>query len=270
MPFGMSWDEFRRSSRAAQGGDAEAAARVIAGSGLHITKGAKIALGVAGAAALPTLLPLAANLVPRAGRLLPSLSDTMMSLQPGTTPGPLTNSLAWQGESGNSGWGAATVMGCNLIPQPAIRAACLAFTGGGGGNGAGPQLAPARCPPGYRDTPNGCQIEGMGGYLPGDIGRQDFGWQSTLGRYGAGYTPILVQRNARVCPAGSKLGKDGVCYDRIARTNRMHNPGARPFMTGGQVQTIRRAKALQKRGRKLMQSLMPAARKCAPTKKRKR
>lgn len=190
-------------------------------------------------------------------------------LTPGTFPAPVS-------PYEEDPYGTLTNAGCNFITDARLRAACIAlgtvFTGGGGGGGGGTQLAVPTCPQGYKsDGRGGCQVEGLGPYLPGDIGPQDFGWQGTLGRYGAGYTPILMARNpTRVCPPGAKLGKDGVCYDRIARSNRMHDPGAKPFLTGGQVQTIKRAKALQKRGRRLMSSLMPAPKRCATTKRRKR
>lgn len=197
-------------------------------------------------------------------------------LTPGTMPGPGPLDYA-QTDVG----GMLTNTGCNLISDARLRAACIAagtliFGGGNGGAGGpgGQNLQPPTnlgCPAGYKPAPNGgCQLEGLGPLLPGDIGRQDFGWGAVNGRWGAGYVPITVQRTYRACPPGAVLGKDGVCYDRLARTNREHNPGAKPFMTGGEVTILRRAKALRKRGSKLLRELSPPARKCAPGKKRKR
>src|SRR5688572_10686216 len=50
MPFGMSWDEFRRQSTAAKSGDAAAAAAVKAGAGLHVHPAARVAIAVGGVA----------------------------------------------------------------------------------------------------------------------------------------------------------------------------------------------------------------------------
>ena len=60
-------------------------------------------------------------------------------------------------------------------------------------------------------------------------------------------TPVLVQSAKRACPAGFVLGKDGVCYERLGRTQRAHNPGARPLLTGGDMNALKRAKSLQKK-----------------------
>jgi hypothetical protein len=232
--------------------------------GVKIHGAARVALGAAAAVALPALLP--ATLLPHGQRM-------MSSLTPGTSPGPVTNDIAWAHESGNSGWGAATVMGCNLIPNPAIKAACMAFVGRGGSGGSGNSgsLVPQQCPTGYQQTATGCQQTGISRFLPGDIGAPDMVWSTVMGRYGAGYIPMEVQRVHRACPAGSKLGKDGLCYDRISRTNRMHNPGARPLFTGGDMNTLRRARMIQKRGRKAMSKVLPSTTKrCATTKGRKK
>jgi len=192
-------------------------------------------------------------------------------LQPGTFPAPIPLNPS----AGTDPYGSLTNTACSFISDARLRALCIAaggLLGGGGGGGGGGGFQPVTpCPTGYKRRADGsCQVEGAGGYLPGDIGMQDFGWGTVNGRYGAGYVPIVVQRNYSACPPGSKLGKDGVCYDRIARTNRKHNPGARPFMTGGEVSTVRRAAAIQKRGAKLLRKLMPARRPCAPKGKRKR
>jgi len=238
--------------------------------GIKVSGAAKVALGVAGAALLPAVLP--AALIPTATRML---NPNNKSLTPGTTPGAFTNDVNWSSGpgGGNSGWGAATTMGCNLIPNAAARAACLAFVGhGGSGNngGGGGLVAQDVCPTGYHWNGQRCQIDGVGGWIPGDVGNQDFGWDAVNGRYGAGYVPIVMQRQYSRCPPGSKLGKDGLCYDRIARTNRMHNPGAKPLFTGGDMNTLRRARAITRRGRKALAKHMPAAKRCAPKKGRKR
>jgi hypothetical protein len=180
-------------------------------------------------------------------------------------------------------YGTATVAGCNLITDPTWRQRCMdaaAVIGGllpGGGAGGGatlPPFQPTPCPDGYvSDGKGGCKLAGMAPYIPGDIGRPDYVWQPVYGRYGAGVTPVAMQTSRRVCPPGYVVGKDGVCYDRIAKTNRAHNPGTKPFLTGGQVNAIRTARRLEKRFRKLQtgkNALFRAPKKCAPPKKGKR
>jgi len=190
-------------------------------------------------------------------------------LTPGTFPSPQVGMDTYGGGLTNTA--------CNFISDARLRAACIALGGmlGGGGNGSTqPGATLAACPPGYKPKPDGsCQIEGIGGYIPGDVGMQDFGWGAVNGRFGAAYVPISVQRSYRACPPGSKLGKDGLCYDKLSRSNRMHDPGAKPFLTGGQVNTLRRAKSIAKRFAKLRSgknALFPSARKCASGPKRRK
>ncbi len=197
------------------------------------------------------------------------------ALTPGTFPSAGQSTLGMD-------TGSLTNSACSFITDSRLRALCIAagsvlLPGSGGGNSGGGSggtdlVAVTPCPPGYkRNSAGACQLEGIGPYIPGDVGRADFGWEPALGRYGVGYSPIAVARNpTRVCPPGAKLGKDGLCYDKLARSNRLWDPGAKPFLTGGQVQTIRKAKALQKRGRRLMTQLMPAAKRCGPPKKRRK
>ena len=132
--------------------------------------------------------------------------------------------------------------------------------------------ASAGCPQGYKpDGRGGCQLEGIGPYLPGDVGRQDFGWQATNGRYGAGYVPIAVQSTRRACPDGSVLGKDGICYDSLPRSQRAHNPGTKPLLTGGDVSALNRARRLQKSIGKLNTRFGPKKKSacgCSPRKKK--
>jgi len=61
------------------------------------------------------------------------------------------------------------------------------------------------------------------------------------GRYGVGEMPETSVRTVRKCPKGMKLGKDGVCYTNISRTNREWDPGARPLLTGGEMSAITKA-----------------------------
>lgn len=199
------------------------------------------------------------------------------SLQPGSTPGPVTN-RSLTGDIGSVG-----VIGCNLITDARLRAACIAAAGlltGGGSSGSGsgsfafPELVNT-CPDGYRrDSQGRCVVEGLGPFIPGDVGRADMVWQSVNGRYGAGYVPARDVREVRVCPPGAKLGKDGYCYDHLRKGDREHNPGTKPFLTGGEVNAIRRAKRLHKKFKRLSggkNALFASSTKsCPPGRKKKK
>lgn len=147
--------------------------------------------------------------------------------------------------------------GCDLLPTQILRDICKGVvTSATGGNGTTATAQP--CPKGYhRGANGGCVIDGPGSYLPGDVGKPDYVWTPQYGRYGAGVTPVLVQMNRRACPAGMVVGKDGLCYDHLARTNRLHNPGAKPMLTGGDMNALRTAHRLQKQIGKIARRFGP-------------
>lgn len=183
----------------------------------------------------PTLLPPGSNSNPVGPMLPPGYSNPLAP--PGAIP-------PFPGSTGGGLPGIGSL--CSLIPDSRLRLACEVGTGllnpGGGGG-----LSASTCPPGYKsDGKGGCVTTGIGQYLPGDVGMPDTGWTPTAGLYGVGVSPLPVQRVVRACPPGFVLGKDGVCYDHLPRTRRAHNPGAKPLLTGGDMNALRRAKALQK------------------------
>lgn len=199
-------------------------------------------------------------------------SSRFTSLQPGTTPGPTT----FTGPTTGTGdpYGVLVNSGCNLISNPTARAACLALGGlfGGGGGGGGTTSLDAsqaqKCPTGWvGEFPNCYDPLAI---FPGGSPFQS--WSPVNGRYGAGYSPAPVSRMRLVCPAGHKLGKDNVCYDRIRKGDRKHNPGTKPFLTGGEVAAIRRAKRLRRKFVRLSGgkgALFPMAKKCGPKRRKK-
>jgi len=67
--------------------------------------------------------------------------------------------------------------------------------------------------------------------------------QATLGVYGAGWAPGVRQTAVSVCPTGTVLGKDGVCYDRkaIRNSERAHPKPRKPLLTGGDLNAISKA-----------------------------
>jgi len=66
---------------------------------------------------------------------------------------------------------------------------------------------------------------------------------AVLGVYGAGFSPGVRQTAVSVCPGGTVLGKDGVCYDKkqLRNTERMHPKERKPLLTGGDLNAISRA-----------------------------
>lgn len=134
---------------------------------------------------------------------------------------------------------------CAMAPGgPLGRAACEWLA-----NQVGSRISntPTTCKDPYiPDGKGGCKHK-TGSMLPGDVGLPDTVWSPVAGRYGAGLSPMLVQRQVRMCPPDFVLGKDGVCYDRLPRTSRAHNPGARPLLTGGDMNALRKVGRLKKR-----------------------
>lgn len=210
------------------------------------------------------------------------------SLTPGYGVAPVT---PWNphgtalGQNTSGGLGGLANAGCGLINDARARAVCMALAGvflpGGGGGpnvnpAAFPELipGPAACPDGYKLNARGaCEVDDLLHHLPGDIGLTDVVWSPTNGYYGAGYTAMPVQNIRRVCPKDHVLGKDGVCYLHLAKGHRAHNPGTKPFLTGGDVNVIRRAKRLQKKFKRLRSgkgALFAGGepRRCAPKRKK--
>jgi hypothetical protein len=205
--------------------------------------------GGAGQAAARTLIPGGTMRGTMAGGFgnLSRYAVGFGALNPGTTPAPV---LPGQGE-----YAANTPDFCSLITNVYARAACVAAAGLLGGGSGGNAGGSAACPPGYKSTPTGCQLEGMGPYLPGDVGQPDYVWTATNGRYGAGYTPYVRNRRHLACPPGFKLGKDEVCYECLTKKERKWNPGTKPFMTGGDLNAVARVRRLKKKGRRMVTTL---------------
>lgn len=152
--------------------------------------------------------------------------------------------------------GAAGGIACDRISDPRWKALCMAglgvVTSQLGNRSSSSTLA--SCPTGFEPAPQGgCRRKGISQVLPGDFGLPDSGWTPAAGQYGAGYVPLAVERVQRVCPKRHVLGDDGVCYKRgqVSRSNRAHNPGAKPMFTGGDMNALRRVKQLKKKGREV-------------------
>ena len=64
-----------------------------------------------------------------------------------------------------------------------------------------------------------------------------------MGRYGAGVIAGSEIIDRATCPRGAHLGNDGVCYNKgvISNKQRMWPTGAKPLLTGGEMNAIRTA-----------------------------
>ena len=117
------------------------------------------------------------------------------------------------------------------------------------------------CPTGYTWDGTQCIATGITGtvqrILPGGqtgTGVDVYG-QAVMGSFGRpALQPYVAQQVVRRCPRGTVLGKDGLCYDKIANGDRMWPRGPRPMMTGGEMKTLRKADALKKKVKRLATS----------------
>jgi len=67
--------------------------------------------------------------------------------------------------------------------------------------------------------------------------------EATMGRYGAALIPGSQIVDRATCLRGMQLGNDGLCYNKGQITNkqRMWPAGAKPLLTGGEMNAIRTA-----------------------------
>jgi len=89
---------------------------------------------------------------------------------------------------------------------------------------------------------------GGGGVVIGD----PFG-SAVMGRFGAALQPFVFPTTRLRCPRGAVLGIDDLCYNRrdLRKSERKWPPGTKPVLTGGQVNTLRKAQRIQERMKKL-------------------
>lgn len=143
------------------------------------------------------------------------------------------------------------------------------------GGGAKPSLEPVRfapttggCSPGFgrasdgtcqplRGTPRVGFGEAIKRFLPGGAtGREIFG-EAVMGQFGAALQPAVIDSTRMMCPRGTVLGVDGLCYNTrdIKNTERKWPRGTRPLLTGGDMRCIRiastAAKKLQRKEKQL-------------------
>jgi len=122
------------------------------------------------------------------------------------------------------------------------------FSGGARRVLAASSLAATGCPDGFElDADGRCAKVGVRGaierFLPG--GRTGFAEQgefgeAQVGRFGAGLEPAVRSMETRMCPRGTVLGIDGLCYNKrdLRNTDRFWPRGRRPLLTGGEMRCI--------------------------------
>lgn len=90
-----------------------------------------------------------------------------------------------------------------------------------------------------------------------------------MGQYGAALIPGSHIIDRAVCPRGTQLGNDGLCYNKSQITNkqRMWPAGRKPLLTGGDMRAIstaaragRRMELATKRLQKMGMMRKPARR----------
>ena len=97
--------------------------------------------------------------------------------------------------------------------------------------------------------------------------------EAVMGQYGAALVPGSQIIDRATCPRGTQLGKDGLCYNKSAITNkqRMWPAGRKPLLTGGEMGAIstaaragRRMELATKRLQKMGMMKKPASRRALP------
>jgi len=174
---------------------------------------------------------------------------------------PITGAIGGFGRGGRSSAPAPPIRGRPIRPTRVEEALGL----------VGNQLFSASCEPGFFRDRNGiCQplltpkvpgiVAGIQRLVPGgETGFQEFG-AAVMGQFGAALEPGIRTMDTRVCPRGTVLGVDGLCYNHrdIKNSERAWPRGRRPLLTGGDMRCISVAASAAKkleRKTKQLQSL---------------
>ncbi len=95
--------------------------------------------------------------------------------------------------------------------------------------------------------------------VAGGNGTDMFG-VAVMGMFGAALEPAAMAATRLRCPRGTVLGRDNLCYNKrdLRKSERKWNPGTKPVLTGGQVNTLKKAHRIQERMAKLGLTGAPA------------
>ena len=118
-----------------------------------------------------------------------------------------------------------------------------------------PCAPPNRLINGFCQKPKGGVRGRIEQFLPGGKTGFEPVFEAVSGAFGMpAMVPAVVASSRRVCPKAMVLGEDGLCYPKaILRRNsrfREWKPGARPILTGGQRNMIRKARSATNAARK--------------------
>ena len=69
---------------------------------------------------------------------------------------------------------------------------------------------------------------------------RDYG-AAVMGRYGSALEPGQRPSTRMLCPRGTVLGNDNLCYNKIANKDRKWPKGRAPLLTGGERNAISKA-----------------------------
>jgi len=111
-----------------------------------------------------------------------------------------------------------------------------------GGNGNGNGCVQKPCPPGLVWDPVKCFCI-FPGSPAGGVG------EALMGQFGAALEPFFFTINQRRCLPGMILGKDKLCYNvgAISNKERLWPKGPAPLLTGGEMSAIRKAAGAAKK-----------------------
>lgn len=101
----------------------------------------------------------------------------------------------------------------------------------------------------FAGTPQPGVIAALQRAIPGGAtGRTGFG-DAIMGRYGVALEPGSMPSSRLVCPRGTVLGHDNLCYNKrdLRKGERKWQPGRKPLMTGGDLNAITKASKAARR-----------------------
>ncbi len=102
------------------------------------------------------------------------------------------------------------------------------------------------------------------------FGREQREGTAVMGRYGAAEVPFDETRLVMVCPTGTALGKDDLCYAHLPNRDRKYPRGRRPLLTGGDMRSISRARRAGNRLANAKSDLIAIGMLKAPSRRKRR
>lgn len=185
-------------------------------------------------------------------------TGSFQTFAPGFTPtfGPNAPIASGQGGGGIDFGGLVTNLGNALIGKYITPGSAAGGTGSEAPSGQSPVPGNFSAPGGGPCGPGSVSVLGkcvdpMAALPGGDplvYAPQSSQYGAAVyGRYGLALQPAMRTVTRSECPAGMVLGKDGLCYESLPKKDRKWNPGAKPLLTGGEMNAINKANRAAKR-----------------------